>query len=66
MLYQSAIKHFNKSIKANPLNKNAYIERAYANFELNQLNLAFEDYNSILKLPTYQGFTLINLKQEFI
>jgi tetratricopeptide (TPR) repeat protein len=55
-LYKSAVDFLTKSIKLNPLNKNAYIERATAYFELNQLSLALKDYQQAKKLTISPPF----------
>jgi hypothetical protein len=43
-LHNRAIQLLNQSIQLNPYNRNAYIERALAYFELNQLKAALNDY----------------------
>lgn len=48
--YKEAIQILNKAIIANPYNQDAYIERAYAYFETQQLNLAIEDYKKAKNL----------------
>ncbi len=59
MLYDDAIKLLTKAIKYNPKNLDAYLERAYAYFELNKVDLALKDYKIAKKLyvnpPFLQG-----------
>lgn len=50
LLHGAAIKILTQAIQINPHNRNAYIERAMAYFETNQLELAFQDYESVRKL----------------
>ena len=44
LLYKNAIDVLTQSIKINSLNRDAYIERAMAYFETNQIQLALKDY----------------------
>lgn len=53
MLYENAIEELTMSIECNPDNLDAYIERAFAYFELQQIDLAVEDY----KRARYFGFS---------
>lgn len=50
MLYTAAIEELNSAIKLNPSNRDAYIERAFAYFELGQFEKALQDYAVIEKL----------------
>lgn len=50
LLYQEAIKVLTLAIQFNPNNREAYIERATAYFETNQLPLALDDYKSAKNL----------------
>lgn len=66
LLYADAINAFSEAIRANPFNHEAYIERAAAYFESNQLSLALQDYEQIKKItirPPFQPdvFKSINL-----
>lgn len=58
MLYQTAIPLLTASIEANPTNKEAFIERAFAYFETNQLSLALQDFESAKKLTVIPPFRL--------
>lgn len=57
LLYHEAIECLNQSIKLNSSNRNAYIERAAAYFELDQLSLALQDYNLAKKLTHISLFS---------
>lgn len=46
MMYEEAIEQLNQSIEYNSGNLDAYIERAFAYFELQQFDLAIEDYKN--------------------
>jgi len=50
LLYKEAITTLTLAIQLNPSNKNAYIERATAYFETNQLILALRDYAAAKKI----------------
>lgn len=50
MLHNLAIESLNEAIRVNPTEIDAYIERAYAYFELNQLDLAIQDYQKASQL----------------
>jgi tetratricopeptide (TPR) repeat protein len=50
LLYKGAIKVLTNALKYNPSNRNAYIERAMAYFETNQINLALKDYKKAVEL----------------
>lgn len=50
LLYKDSISILSKAIKINPSNTDAYIERAFAYFETNQLSLALKDYEKAKKL----------------
>jgi tetratricopeptide (TPR) repeat protein len=54
--YQESIKWFTKSIKLNPSNIDAHIERAMAYFETNQISLALKDYKAAKKLAVVPPF----------
>jgi tetratricopeptide (TPR) repeat protein len=56
LLYQDSIKILTQSIKSNPSNKEAYIERALAYFETNQIELALKDYKEAKKLQVVFPF----------
>lgn len=58
MLYKTAITLLTASIKANPKNKEAFIERSFAYFETNQLSLALQDFESAKKLTIVPPFRL--------
>lgn len=58
LLYKDAIKILSESIKLNPSNRAAYIERATAYFETNELTLALRDYESAKKLTIMPPFKL--------
>lgn len=62
LLYKEAIAALSEAIKFNPLNRDAYIERAAAYFETNQASLALKDFESAKKLSIAQPFKLINHK----
>lgn len=46
LLYKEAIEILTLAIQLNPANRDAYIERAMAYFETNQLSLALKDYET--------------------
>ena len=50
LLYKEAIQLLTESIRLNPSNREAYIERAMAYFETDQLPLALKDYQKAKKL----------------
>ncbi len=56
LLYKEAIQVLTQAIQLNPSNRNAYIERAMAYFETNQLSLALKDYESAKKLSITPPF----------
>jgi tetratricopeptide (TPR) repeat protein len=56
LLYKEAIQVLTQAIQLNPSNRNAYIERAMAYFETNQLSLALKDYESAKKLTITPPF----------
>lgn len=56
LLYREAINNLTESIKYNINNRDAYIERAMAYFELNQIDLALQDYDSAKKLTVIPPF----------
>lgn len=65
-LYENAIKSLSEAIEYNPNNCTAYIERASAYFETNQIHLALEDYKKAEELrfrppllPHFQHNSLI-------
>ncbi len=60
LLYKDAIKYLTDAIKLNPANRDAYIERATAYFETNQLELALKDYEKAKQLKIIPPF-----KQEY-
>lgn len=51
LLYQEAISVLTEAIAYNPSNIEAFIERAAAYFEINQLPLALQDYESAKRIP---------------
>lgn len=55
-LYKEAIPVLTQAIKLNPFNRDAYIERALAYLETNQLPLALKDYEIIKKLEDTPPF----------
>lgn len=55
LLYKEAIKVLTEVIRLNPSNKDAYIERATAYFETDQLSLALQDYEAAKKLTLVQS-----------
>lgn len=57
-LYKEAIKNLNQAIQLNPYNRDAYIERALAYFETDQLPSALKDYESAKKLTVVPPFKL--------
>jgi tetratricopeptide (TPR) repeat protein len=58
LLYKEAIQVLTQAIQLNPSNRDAYIERAMAYFETNQLPLALKDYESAKKLTIVPPFKL--------
>lgn len=56
LLYKEAIKVLSQAIQLNPSNRDAYIERAMAYFETNQLPLALKDYEAAKKLTIAPPF----------
>lgn len=56
LVYKEAIQILTQAIQFNPSNRNAYIERAMAYFETNQLLLALQDYQVAKKLTTIPPF----------
>jgi len=56
LLYKEAIQVLTQAIQLNPSNRDAYIERAMAYFETNQLPLALKDYESAEKLTIAPPF----------
>lgn len=56
LLYKDAIHNLTQAIQFNPSNRDAYIERAMAYFEINQLPLALKDYESAKKLAIVPPF----------
>lgn len=62
LLYKDAIYFLTQAIDLNPSNRDAYIERATAYFETNQLSLALRDYESARKLTTVSPFQPSNHK----
>lgn len=60
LLYQEAIKILTQAIHLNPSNQDAYIERATAYFETNQILLALQDYEKAKKLTIIPPFKLDN------
>lgn len=56
LLYKEAIQVLTQAIQLNPSNRDAYIERAMAYFETNQLSLALKDYESAKKLTIVPPF----------
>lgn len=57
-LYDKAVEILNKAIKLDPHAREAYKERAFSYFELNQLGLALKDYRlAIDPHPPYKRFT---------
>lgn len=56
LLYKEAINVLTGAIRLNPSNRNAYIERATAYFETNQLPLALKDYEQAKKLTIVPPF----------
>lgn len=56
LIYGEAIKAFSESIRLNPSNRDAYIERAMAYFETNEINLALKDYESAKQLTIIPPF----------
>lgn len=47
LLYKKAIHDLTQAIKLDPNNREAYLERAFAYFETNQIKLALSDYKKI-------------------
>jgi tetratricopeptide (TPR) repeat protein len=58
LLYKDSIDVLSKAIKMDPTNVDAYIERAFAYFETNQLPLALKDYESFKKLVIVDPFSI--------
>lgn len=58
LLYKEAIDVLTLAIQLNPSNLNAYLERAMAYFETNQLSLAIQDYEIAKKLKFNPPFKL--------
>jgi tetratricopeptide (TPR) repeat protein len=56
LLYKEAIQVLTQAIQLNPSNRDAYIERAMAYFETNQLQLALKDYEAAKKLTIVPPF----------
>ena len=56
LLYKEAIQVLTHAIQLNPSNRDAYIERALAYFETNQLSLALQDYEAAKKLTIVPPF----------
>lgn len=56
LLYKEAIQVLTQVIQLSPSNRDAYIERAMAYFETNQLSLALKDYESAKKLTILPPF----------
>lgn len=56
LLCKEAVLILTKAIQSNPSNREAYIERALAYFETNQLSLALQDYESAKKLTVVAPF----------
>lgn len=56
LLYKEAIQVLTQAIQLSPSNRDAYIERAMAYFETNQLPLALKDYESAKKLSIVPPF----------
>lgn len=50
--YSKAIEYFSQSLQKDPTNQDAYLERAIAYFETNQLEKALDDYNRLKSLKT--------------
>ncbi|MFQ5753887.1 MAG: hypothetical protein ACE5HI_18015, partial [bacterium] len=55
MLYEEAIDQLTQSIDCNSENLDAFIERAFAYFELQQFDLAIEDYKKAKGFRFYNG-----------
>lgn len=66
LLYKEAVAVLTQAIQLNPSNRNAYIERAMAYFETNQLTLAMKDYISAKKLTVTPPFKQGNLAVSII
>jgi tetratricopeptide (TPR) repeat protein len=62
LLYKEAIQVLTQAIQLNSSNREAYIERAMAYFETNQLSLALQDYESAKKLMVTPPFKLSSHK----
>lgn len=58
LLYKDAIEILSHAIQHNKSNRNAYIERAFAYFETNQLSLAMQDYETAKKLTVIPPFKI--------
>lgn len=56
LLYKEATQVLTQAIQLNPSNRDAYIERAMAYFETNQLPLALKDYEAAKKLTIAPPF----------
>jgi tetratricopeptide (TPR) repeat protein len=56
-LYQQAIENAMLAIESNPANREAYIERAIAYFETNQMESALEDYEKAQTMALVPPFT---------
>lgn len=60
MLHVKAVEFLNEAIRINPLEANAYVERAHAYFELDRIDLAVEDFKKAKELqnsrPPFKGF----------
>lgn len=61
-LYNEAIRILTIAIHLNPVNRNAYIERAMAYFETDQIQLALQDYEIAKKLTIAPPFKSGNHK----
>ncbi|MBS0621559.1 MAG: tetratricopeptide repeat protein [Verrucomicrobia bacterium] len=58
LLYNAAIESLTQAIRLNPRSEEAYIERAYAYFELGEIELALKDHQKYKVLTTITLFTV--------
>jgi len=62
LLHKQAIDTLTQAIKYNCNNREAYIERALAYFETNQINLALKDYEKAKEIDQRENFLFLHVK----
>jgi tetratricopeptide (TPR) repeat protein len=62
LMYESALQSLNQSISNNPLDFEAYIERAYIHFEIDLIENAIRDYQTAIKLQNSNIFSYYNIQ----